>query len=131
MQFKPNHYLAFVLSEVSRTLLLQKFQPKFSKVIAHHITLDFCPTQKSIDDYQDMLSLCPIVTVYGYAQGDGVECVAVNCANTSQRLDGKFFHITLSVEPPHKPVESNLLFDQIKLLMSGLLLSGTLELVRK
>ena len=114
IEFKPDHYLVFELSEKSRAHLLGLFQPRFFKVIANHVTIEFNLTKEKLDRYKNtLLYPTPIVRAYGYARGDGVECIAVAIGDNVDRQDGSFYHITLSIDPPHKPVESNTLKDKV------------------
>lgn len=112
-EYKPGCYLAFEISDKSRAQLLTLFPVKFSKIIAHHVTIEFNLTPEKFDHYKNLLTPQTEVRVYGYAQGDGIECVAVSIGNEYKRADGSFYHVTLSLEPPHKPVESNLLESKI------------------
>lgn len=142
LEFKPGHYLAFELSDKSRANLLALFSPRFSKVIAHHVTIEFNLTKENFDKYKRMLEPTPKVSAYGYAKGDGIECVAIaisgpNIQNDTDRADGSFYHVTLSLDPPHKPVESNKLKDKVVLISSmfrsvaSLGLSGEFKLLKK
>jgi hypothetical protein len=113
MQFKPGHYLAFALSDESRAQILTMFPARFEKVICHHVTLDFNLTAQRLEKFMDLIDPPPIVRAYGYAKGNGVECLAVAIGDHVDRPDGSFYHVTLSLDPPHKPVESNELRDKV------------------
>jgi len=126
----PGHYFAYELTDKSRAELLQAFPPKFSKVICHHITIDFNPTQDKLDAFLSTGSKLA-VKVVGIAVGNGVQCLVVSINGHTNRLDGSFYHITLSVEPPHKPVESNLLKDKVAKLDEHVVLEGSFQLLRK
>lgn len=106
-------YLAFEISDKSRANLLNLFRPNFSKVICHHVTIEFNLTQEKYDSLEHLIKHPPNVIAYGYAKGDGIECIAVAIGNVTDRPDGSFFHITLSLSPPHKPVESKKLEDKV------------------
>lgn len=114
--FKPGHYLAFEISEKSRANLLAIFVPRFSKVICHHVTVEFNLTKDNFEKYKKMLTPTPQVVAYGYAIGDGIEALAVAVGDETDRADGSFYHVTLSLNPPHKPVESNTLKNKVVLL---------------
>jgi hypothetical protein len=95
-------YSAYVLTNESRKELLQNFHPKFSKVVAHHITVKF--------DWHEEDGIPPLanVKVVGYANDpSGVEALVVSINGTIQRPHGGTYHITLSLAPGRKPVESN------------------------
>jgi hypothetical protein len=141
-EFKPGHYLAFELSDKSRANALALFTPRFSKVICHHVTIEFNLTKDNFEKYKRMLTPTPVVTAYGYAKGDGIEALAVaisgpNVENETDRVDGSFYHVTLSLDPPHKPVESNKLKDKVVLISSmfrsvaSLTLAGEFKLLKK
>lgn len=98
-------YSAFNLTESARKELLNKFPAKFEKTVAHHITYKYMPEDQTIPDVHS-------VRVVGYACGDNIECVVVEVDGSTQRPDGKVFHITLSHNKETKAVESNLLLEQ-------------------
>lgn len=139
IKYEKNHYLAFELNSTSRAKLLSIFIPKFSNVICHHVTIEFNLTQEKLDNIKKDFSSNPKVQVYGYAISDGIECVAVAIDSKTDRLDGSFYHITLSIEPPRKPVESNNLKDKVVLIrdmfrshkLETIKLSGEFKLLRK
>ena len=95
-------YTAYVLDEQSRDLLLKKFPPKYSKVIAHHVTAEFGVPADTPPPPN------AIIKVYGYADsGDGLETLVVAVNGEKQREDGKYYHITWSLDPDkYKPVDS-------------------------
>lgn len=123
------HYLAFVISPESREELIRLFKPKFSRVICHHVTIEFNVADGF--DLSEFISKPYTVKAIGVAQGDGVECIAVSINGVRERIDGSFYHITLSVEPPHKPVESNTLKDKVSLIRGIVPITGSFQLVRK
>lgn len=96
-------YTAYVLSEESREELLEKYPPKYQKVIARHVTVKFgVPEGTEPPEDAD-------IKVVGYADsGDGIEALVVSVNGTTQRGNGKYFHVTWSLNPDtHKPVDSN------------------------
>jgi hypothetical protein len=91
--FMKKGYIAFEVSDKSRTELSAIFRPIYSKWIGHHVTYKFGTTDAK---------------VIGYANsGDGVECLVVKINGTSVRPDGGTYHITWSLSANRKPVESN------------------------
>ena len=97
-------YTAYTLTEESVQRLLDTFPPKFSRVVAHHITEKF-GVKKSEPVPQNML-----FAVYGYLCGDGIETVLVSqVEGTHLRPDGQHYHVTLSLDPSKgvKPEHSN------------------------
>jgi hypothetical protein len=120
-------YSAFVLTDKSRNMLLAAHPPKFSKVIAHHITHEF-----GIDvSKTPMKPKC--VKVVGYAFDDSLDAVVVKVDGGTDRPDGKIYHVTMSLEPYRKPKEANELVcnpDKIYLIENGLVLDVEPEFVR-
>lgn len=104
-------YTAYTLTDESRQMLLDKFPPKYDKVIAHHITVEFgVPEDTEVPPEAD-------VRVIGEGDsGDGLQALVVSVNGSTRRPDGKTFHITWSLDPEkYKPVDSNeLLADGIK-----------------
>jgi hypothetical protein len=97
-------YLAFNLTEKSREAVLEKFAPRYDNVICHHVTYKFgVPADAPLPPAPQCAQ------VVGYATDDaGVECLVVAIDGTEVRpLDGKTYHVTLSLAPGRKPVESN------------------------
>jgi len=129
--YRKGTYLTFLLSEESRSRVLQAVPPSFSRVLAHHVTIDFNPTQEKLDSYAQLFKSEDKVSVYGIARGDGVECLGVQIGGERERPDGSFYHVTLSVEPPHKPVESNELKSKIELIRGFINLRGMFTLLKK
>ena len=98
-------YEAVVLTEQSRRLLLQLFKPKYSRVVAHHVTTAFGVRRNESANYGALVPL----SVVGYACEDGVEALVVEIDNTTIRADKRTYHITLSLDVDKKPVMSNTL----------------------
>jgi len=131
MQFQPGHYLAFKISDKSRAELLATFGPSFSKVIAHHVTIAF-----NVKDQKHLNSLVKkhcqgMVVVYGHAFDEGIEALAVSVNGQKDREDGSFYHVTLSLNAPRKPVDSNTLRDKVLPVLDCLVLDGEFTLLPK
>lgn len=99
-------YLAYVLDEASRNAILELFVPKYSKVIAEHMTYTF-PAKMG----EELPPSPSSVKIVGYKdKQEGIEAVVVEVDGNATRPDGKLFHITLSLEPDKKkPSDSNIL----------------------
>lgn len=123
-------YLAFVLNGTSRAELLKAFPPKHGKVIAHHVTVQFNVTEAGMKLLDKKLHE---VVAVAYAADDKVDCALVNFDGTCKRMDGSFYHVTLSTSPTGKPVDSNTLLKAQKVdwRHDRLVLGGKLELVNK
>lgn len=95
-------YIAYNLVGKSYDAIVSRFYPKFSKVVAHHITVAF-----NVSDKEPMPPKPKQVKVIGYACNEKIECLVVEIDGVKTRGDGKLFHITLSHSPDAKPVMSN------------------------
>lgn len=95
-------YLGWELPLEIRDALLEKFPPNYPNVVAHHCTLKFgvganapLPTETS-------------AVVVGVADdNNGVQALVLSVGGTTTRPDGSTYHITWSLNPGRKPVESN------------------------
>ncbi len=89
----------WVLPDAERGRLLGRFPPRYALVIAHHVT--FAPKDAVMPDAAD-------AEIIGRADdGRGVEALVVRIGGTSNRPDGSAYHVTWSLEPGRRPVESN------------------------
>ena len=110
-------------------MILEKFPPKFARIVCHHVTICFNLT---VDKYRDLtkkMCMNPVVKVHGYGCSDKIEAIMVSVNGEKDRDDGSFYHVTLSLEPPAKPVDSNKLSKSVE--VNNLILEGQLTLVRK
>lgn len=97
-------YLAFVLSDQSVETLKQHFPVKFEKAYYHHVTIKFAGvTQQDWDEWKNLTS----VRVVGLAEDESLQAAIVELNGVSKRADGSTYHITLSIGPTRKPVDSN------------------------
>ena len=136
LDFVPGTYLAFKLSDKCRADLIGMFKPSFSKVVCHHVTIEFNLTREKLDTFNEQMTKSEnhdgnFVNAIGIARGKGIEAIAVSINDHRDRADGSFYHVTLSLEPPHKPVESNTLRDKISLIRGKILLDGEFVLLKK
>lgn len=84
-------------------MLMLRYPPKYSKVLAHHVTVEFgVPSDTPSPNYCD-------VRLVGYSDsGDGLEALVVSVNGTRDRPDGKIYHITWSLDPDkYAPKDSN------------------------
>lgn len=121
-------YLAFVLDASSRARLLAELSPKFAKVIAHHVTL--VPPTEAEKARRMMLQHAgqehEVLAINRYS-GEHIEAVGVTFNGEKKRHDGSFYHVTLSLEEPAKPKDSNKL-TRPTLLSQPIKLTGTVQL---
>ncbi len=125
-------YLAFVIDDPSRALLLERLPPKFEKVIAHHVTLIF-PTSpdEAAKARRMMLQLQDqehVVEVINHYVGEHIEAVGVTFNGEKKSPVDRFYHVTLSLEPPAKPKDSNALTKPTPL-PQLFKLTGTVQLI--
>lgn len=98
-------YLAYNLTKEARESLLKAFPNRFDKVIAHHVTFQF-----GVAESQPLPPKAKVIVV-GYSFNNNIECVVVSVNGSTQRPDGKTYHITLSHNNKAKPVDSNKLIE--------------------
>lgn len=99
-------YSAYVLSDKFRSEILAAFPPRHRDVICHHVTEQLFGKQHQVGAPPTSKKLIKVV---GYAYGDRVEAVVVTVDGATSRPDGRFYHITLSIDRAAgaKPVDSN------------------------
>ena len=97
-------YTAYLLSPESRAALLERFPPRFSDVICHHVTERF-----GVPKSRKFMPLPAEIIVVGYASDASLEALVVTVNGTTARPDGLIYHITLSLERSQgrKPADSN------------------------
>ncbi|GAA4259301.1 hypothetical protein GBZ26_13340 [Azospirillum formosense] len=95
-------YVGWALPEAERARLLARFPARYAHTVAHHVTLAHgvraghpLPTERG-------------GTVLGLADdGEGVQALIVAIAGTTERPGGGNYHITWSLGPGRRAVESN------------------------
>jgi hypothetical protein len=113
LTFKKGKYLAFTLSPESRAELLKLAPPRLASVICHHVTVEFKLTEKRFKKFQE-LTPEPTVVATGVLRGNDIECITVELDDDPRRNDGGWYHVTLSLEPPARPVDSNALLKSVR-----------------
>lgn len=89
------------LDRAARAKLLERFPPRYAEPVADHIT--FMPGP-------DGAAMPPAdhCTLVGQADdGAGVQAMVVTIAGSTERPDGSTYHVTWSLGPGRKAVESN------------------------
>lgn len=95
-------YVGWALPDQAKQHLLQLFPPQFSRLIAHHCTWQFGVTSDhALPTHQ-----------FGWVMGEsvdptGVQALVLKIGGSMKRPDGGTLHITWSLAPGRKPVESN------------------------
>ena len=96
---KPGTVTGWKLPRHERDRLLERFPPKYANVIADHVILRVGGRE---------LPSRPTAQVVGRADdGDSLECLVVELDGTTRRPDGSTYHITWSLGPGRRAVESN------------------------
>ena len=92
------------LDREARAALLERFPPRYAEPVADHVT--FMPGREKAPMPQ--ADHCMLV---GRADdGAGVQAMVVTIAGSTDRPDGSTYHITWSLGPGRKAVESNDVF---------------------
>ncbi|WP_114858006.1 hypothetical protein [Azospirillum brasilense] len=95
-------YVGWALPEAERARLLARFPARYARTVAHHVTLAHgvgarhpLPAERE-------------GTVLGLADdGEGVQALVVAIAGTTERPGGGTYHVTWSLGPGRRAVESN------------------------
>lgn len=98
-------YTGWEISGHAKSQLMSIFPPRFSEVIGHHITHEF-----GVRSDAELPSEDAEIHVVGYAcDENGLEALVVSIDGSTERPDGKTYHITWSLDRDagFKPVQSN------------------------
>jgi hypothetical protein len=99
---KGRTVIGWKLDRDQRKELLQQFPPKFSEVVADHVTL-----AARVDAGAELPSEQHGEIVGRVDDGEGVEAMVVSLGGTTDRPDGSTYHITWSLAPGRSARESN------------------------
>lgn len=102
-------YTGYELTDAARWELMAHIEPVHPDVIAHHVTHEY-------GVYESLPPDTNTVRVIAMASNDTVQAAIVKVNGTTQRPDGKFYHITISIDRAAgaKPVDSNALIADSK-----------------
>lgn len=95
-------YVGWALPEAERARLLARFPARYARPVAHHVTLVYgvgaghpLPTARE-------------GTILGLADdGEGLQALVVAIAGTTDRPGGGTYHVTWSLGPGRRAMESN------------------------
>lgn len=88
-------YTSYVLTPANRAALAARFPPKYDKFVGHHITYEFGAPENA-----EAPPTPKTIKVIGYIDsGDGIEALVVSVDGSTDRPDGRTFHITWSLQP--------------------------------
>lgn len=97
-----NQVLGWLLPESDRRALLALVPPRYGRVIAHHVTLRAGASAGAKRPKETAGRVVGIAD-----DGAGVQALVVEIGGTTDRPGGSTYHITWSLGPDRKPVESN------------------------
>ncbi len=95
-------YVGWLLPAQERSRLLALFPPRFAKTVAHHCTSKF-----GVSDLEPLPEETTATVVGECVDPGGVQALVLSIGGTTRRADGSEYHITWSLEPGRRPVESN------------------------
>ena len=100
---KPGTVTGWKLKRDERDLLLDRFPPRYTNVVADHVTL-----RVGADSETPLPRKPDHARVVGRADdGQSLECLVVELDGTSDRPDGSTYHITWSMGEGRRARESN------------------------
>jgi hypothetical protein len=100
-------YIGWKLDPHCRDTLLERFPPRYSKVVADGVTLLGNVTGDlpvPVNDAQ---------IVGRVDDGEGVEAMIVSLYGSTDRFDGSCFHIPWSVDTDRAPTEASKIIEQV------------------
>lgn len=102
-QAKPGrHVIGWKLDRTERDELLARFPAAYANAVADHVTL-----RARVDGNAKLPPAAVGVIVGRSDDGQGVEAMVVRIDGSTDRPDRSTYHITWSLEPGRKAVESN------------------------
>jgi len=91
----------WMLDEQARAELLERFWPRYGRIVADHVTFKPGPGMEQRPEAEECL-------LVGRADdGEGVEAMVVSIGGSTQRPDGSTWHITWSLGESRHARESN------------------------
>ena len=99
---RPGTVTGWKLPPDERERLLDRFRPKYRNVIADHVTL-----QSGVSRDTPLPRDVTAAVVGHCDDGDSLECLVVALDGATDRPDGSTYHITWSLGPGRKAIESN------------------------
>jgi hypothetical protein len=100
-------YIAFNLTPACREQILARFQPRYEHVFAEHVTYLY-GVDRDVDVHIKMPDKPRLLVAYAYASDDvGLEALLVEVDGQRLRLDGKPYHLTLSLAEGRRQSDAN------------------------
>lgn len=98
---KPGTVIGWKLDPGQRAQLLERFEPRYDEVVAHHVTLASEAADRPVPGAAH-------AEIVGQADdGSGVQALVVAIDGKTARPDGSVFHITWSLAAGRRARESN------------------------
>jgi hypothetical protein len=98
---RPGSVIGWSVDRQDREALLARFPPRYAEAVADHVTLEGGSAEKPLPPEAE-------AAIVGRADdGEGVEAMVVAINGATDRPDGSTYHITWSLEPGRRAVESN------------------------
>ena len=98
---RPGTVIGWKVPRHQRERLLERFPPKYDEVIADHVTLSAGAAPDT------PLPRKPEARIVGRADDGSLECLVAELDGTTDRPDGSTYHITWSLGPGRKAIQSN------------------------
>ena len=95
-------YVGWLLPVTERVRLLAEFPQQFATLVGHHCTL-----KVGVDASYGLPEETHAQVVGEAIDPSGVQALVLRIDNTTSRPGGGIYHITWSLAPGRKPVESN------------------------
>ena len=95
-------YVGWLLPVTERVRLMAEFPQQFVTLVAHHCTL-----KAGVTSSYDLPEETDAQVVGEAIDPAGVQALVLRIGNTTSRPGGGIYHITWSLAPGRKPVESN------------------------
>jgi hypothetical protein len=97
----PGTVIGWKLDRDQRELLLERFPPRYSTAVADHVTLETEASRKPLPPAVEAM------LVGRTDDGSGVEAMIVALDGSTDRPDGSTYHLTWSLSPGRRAIESN------------------------
>ena len=130
-----NHYLAFVLSEECRNLILANFPQRHEVVKGDHVTVVYNIKEKDILPIQRWVDSERVFVLEAFIEADGIDLFRVSVNGRRERPMGGIFHLTYTRTHERQSADANKVFSgEIKhtyVQPVSMRLEGELRLVQK
>lgn len=105
------HYLAFVLDEACKKMILGLYPANHPVVKCDHVTISYPVMEEDVNELQAVVDSNPVFKLNGFIEADGIDVFRVAVNNYCLRPDGKHYHLTYSRLESRASSDSNKVFD--------------------